>query len=208
MKIESVEKYKGSCFEIEFSDGTKKYLHSDLVSRYSLSPEKEVSEEEWEEIQYASDFRRAKERALYLLEDRDHSFCELYEKLERTYPEDIALEVTQKMVSLGLINDRRYGERLTRQLVEGKRYGAFRVRMELSRRGIDDDLIDELLEPYEDDTEDRLEEFARRKYYSILTDEKGVRKAKAALVRNGYSYRDVNAVIGRLIEELEEQEDE
>lgn len=134
MKIESVEKYKGSCFEIEFSDGTKKYLHSDLISKYSLSPEKEISEEEWEEIQYASDFRRAKERALYLLEDRDHSFCELYEKLERTYSEEIALEVTQRMASIGLINDRRYGERLTRQLIERKHYGAFRARMELSRR--------------------------------------------------------------------------
>ena len=71
-----------------------------------------------EQIIFANDYRKARERALYLLEYRDHSFKELYDKLEKNYSNEVCEAVMQKMVELGLINDEEYAEKYARQLFE------------------------------------------------------------------------------------------
>lgn len=195
MKIESIEKYKGNTYRVDFYDGEPVFLNREIISEFNLKEETVIPAEAMGEIQHASDYRRARERALYLLEARDYSFYELYQKLLQNYTEETAMDVTNKMAEIGLINDRNYAERQARNLIEVKKYGAYRAKMELRRKGLDDDLIEEVLSEYEDDTIERLAELVEKKYSRYLTDEKGFRKVKAALARNGYSYADVKAVL-------------
>lgn len=180
-----------------FDDGERIYIHEKILSEYHLKEGINVPQEAAEEIVAANDYRRARERALYLLDARDYSFVELYQKLEKNYDEDICIKVCKNMAELRLINDRRYAESLARQLFEVKRVGMFKAKQELKRRGLSDKIIEEVTEPYADEEESfsRLEELVERKYERYLTDEKGVKKVKNALLRQGYRYSEINAVL-------------
>ena len=197
MIITEISKYKGSTMCVIFDDGERIYIHEKILSEYHLKEGINVPQEAVEEIVAANDYRRARERALYLLDARDYSFVELYQKLEKNYDEDICIRVCKNMAELRLINDRRYAESLARQLFEVKRVGMFKAKQELKRRGLSDKIIEEVTEPYADEEESfsRLEELVERKYERYLTDEKGVKKVKNALLRQGYRYSEINAVL-------------
>ena len=197
MIITEISKYKGSTMCVIFDDGERIYIHEKILSEYHLKEGINVPQEAAEEIVAANDYRRARERALYLLDARDYSFVELYQKLEKNYDEDICIKVCKNMAELRLINDRRYAESLARQLFEVKRVGMFKAKQELKRRGLSDKIIEEAVEPYADEEESfsRLEELVERKYERYLTDEKGVKKVKNALLRQGYRYSEINAVL-------------
>lgn len=191
-----------------FDNGERIYIHEKILAEYHLKEGINVPQEAVEEIVAANDYRRARERALYLLDARDYSFVELYQKLEKNYDEDICIKVCKNMAELRLINDRRYAESLARQLFEVKRVGMFKAKQELKRRGLSDKIIEEVTEPYADEEESfsRLEELVERKYERYLTDEKGVKKVKNALLRQGYRYSEINAVLD--LYDLDFEEDE
>ena len=71
-----------------------------------------VTEEQLEEIRYEADYRKARERALYLLEYRDHSRKELIDKLLRSVNNpSIAEEIADKMEEYGFLDDERYAKK-------------------------------------------------------------------------------------------------
>ena len=73
----------------------------------------------------------------------------------------------------------------------------------MRKKGLDKELIDEIIERYEDSTENRLSELVKKKYARYLIDEKGIKKVKSALVRLGYSYSDIKAVLENYLDEVE-----
>ncbi len=197
MIISEISTYKGSTECVFFENGSRIYVHSSIVSEFSLKEGMNVPRQAVEEIVEANEYRKARERALYLLDGRDYSFKELYEKLEANYSEDICMRVCRYLAEIRLLDDRRYAELRARELFEIKRVGMFKAKMELRRRGISDDIIAEVTEPYSDseDAFARLEELVEKKYERYLTSEKGVKKVKSALLRQGYSYSEINAVL-------------
>lgn len=65
----------------------------------------------------------------------------------------------------------------------------------MRQKGISKELANEILADYEDTVQERLKDLIECKYAGRLEDEDGVRKVKNALVRNGYSYKDVNIAL-------------
>lgn len=188
------------CVELtggDLAQNMKIYIHRDIIGECGIGKGMEISEEDADRLIYKNDLRRARERALYLMESRDHSYSELFDKLEQNYPEDICFEVCGRLAELGVINDRRYAEKLCRQLFEVKKLGKFRVKQEMRLKGIPGDIIEETLEEFaeEDDSFARLEELVEKKYERYLVDRKGVNKVKNALARKGYSYGEINEVL-------------
>ena len=110
---------------------------------------------------------------------------------------DCLLPIGDKLAELGIINDRRYAEKLCRQLFEGKKLGIYRVKQEMRLKGIPRDIIEETIEEFSEEVDSfaRLEELVEKKYERYLTDRKGVNKVKAALARKGYSYGEINEVL-------------
>lgn len=133
-------------------------------------------------------------RRFYLLEHRSHSKRELTEKIARTAASREAAEAAaDHMEELGLLNDESFARDYARELFSRKKFGSRRVRMELSLKGIDSALIDELLAEYADEeaeTENVLSVLQRR-YGGWEEDEKIRRRAVAALQRLGYSYEQI-----------------
>lgn len=194
MKIEAIEKYKGRIYKVSFDECEDIFLHEEIIFEYNLKVGLKLPFDALSDIKNSSDKRRARERALYLLTIRDYSYIELYNKLCKNYSEEICIETCNLMVKKKLIDDRIYGERLTREYIEVKKYGEYRVRMELRRKGISEGIIEELLSVYDNNTIERLYNLVEKKYTRYLTDYKGIQKVKSALARQGYSYSDINAV--------------
>lgn len=203
LKIESVEKYKGSTYRVNFSEGEPAFVNSDIISQFNIKGGMQLPESAWEQVVHANEFRRARERALYLLDYRDYSYIELFKKLENNYDEDICYEVVDSLAKVGIIDDRRYAANLAEKFVAVKKFGYYRAVREMQQKGISRELADEVLADYEDDTQERICELLATKYARRLEDENGVTKVKNALVRQGYSYSDINAALDEFLEDYD-----
>ena len=102
------------------------------------------------------DYSATKEKALRLLEFRNHSTGELKKKLTiaGANSEDID-KVIEFLEEYNLVDDRDYAKRLALDLQNLKKYGIIRIRQELASRGISseyiEEAIDELPEPDNDE---------------------------------------------------------
>lgn len=201
MKIIKIEKFKGQTYGVYFEEEEPVFINSEIVAEFNLKEGIDIPESAVSEIVRANDIRRARERALYLLDAREYSYTELFKKLEVNYDEEICYEVLNRLAELGLINDRRYAERLGEYLIEKKRFGRYRASQEMYRRGLSREIINETLDKYDEDSVVRLYELVKEKYERYMTDEKGINKVRNALVRKGFSYDDINIVIKTVLDE-------
>ena len=171
-------------------------LDREVFLRAGLRPGDQISDEELHQLILDSDARRAKEKALYLLEHRNHSKRELTEKIARTAASWEAAEAAAgQMEELGLVDDQAYARDRAREMFLRKRWGPLRVKQELRRKGIDGELIEELEEYRQRDEGGLVAENVRAvletKYSGWREDEKQRRRAFAALQRRGYSYEEI-----------------
>lgn len=203
LNIISVEKFKGSTYQVNFDEGEPAFINSEIIAQYNIKGGVSIPESAWNQVVYANEFRRARERALYLMDYRDHSYIELFKKLEKNYDEDICYDVIDSLVEVGIVDDRRYAENLAQRLMEVKRCGYYKAVQEMRQKGISKELANEILSEYEDTTKERLKDLIESKYARRLEDEDGIKKVKNALVRNGYSYKDVNAALEDYLTEEE-----
>ena len=200
--IESIEKYKGRTMKLTLSEGEPAFMNADIIARYGLKGGIDVPESAWKEIIHADVFRRARERAMYLLDYRDYSYADLVKKLMDNYEEDICFEVADDLAEHGFINDRRYAENLARKLCETKLLGEYRARMYMREKGIPSSIIEEALVPYSCSGAERPAELAERKYMKYFDpgDRQTTEKLKNALARQGYSFSDIKEAIELLKE--------
>ncbi len=175
-------------------------LDAQVFLQSGLKPGDQVSDQELFELIQASDARRAQEKALYLLEYRNYSKRELTEKIARTAASrEAAQAAAGRMEELGLIDDRRFGEDYARELFSRKGYGARRAAQELRRKGLDQELVQELVEKYgsPEQSGENIRRVLEKKYPGWREDEKARRRAFAALQRLGYSYQEVREAMGQ-----------
>lgn len=201
-RVSEISRFKGETLRIDF-DGEREpiFINASVVYDLGISAGKLMSEEEILFAEERNDYRRARERALYLLDDRDYGYVELFKKLEKNYPESICYEVANNLAELGLIDDRRYAKKCAEYFVVTKMRGKYRASEEMRQRGIPRELIDEALSEYEDSSDERLKELIEKKYARRLLEENGVKKVKAALIRQGYGFDEVNAALKEFEEE-------
>lgn len=208
MEITSIKKYKGSSYEVITDDERIIFVHIDIIHDFGLNIGSEINEDELDQIIYSSNKRKAYQYSLYLLDYRDYSYRELFKKLENTYKnEDLCFEVMDKLVSLGMINDRRYAENLARKYIEVKKFGIQRAKHEMYNKGIMGDTADKALEPYLDCIEENIIELLNKKYIRYLSDpddRKNIEKAKNSLVRMGYTFDQINNAVNTYFENLED----
>ena len=154
-----------------------------------------LDDDELKELIEKSDYRRAKEKALYLISGRDYSKKQLMDKIKKDSSEETAEEVCERMEELGLLSDQNYARRLAHDLIYLKKLSVRGAKYKLMEKGIDRELCDEILEEFEVDPVEQLTELIDRKYADKLDDEKGRRRTIAALQRLGYSWSDIKSAL-------------
>ncbi|HOC34534.1 MAG TPA: RecX family transcriptional regulator [Ruminococcus flavefaciens] len=212
MKVTNVSRYKGTTYEVEIDESRKLYLHIDIITDFSVRTGMELEREELRKIVYASNFRRAYQRALFLLDYRDYSAKEMTEKLIKTYKsETLCSAVLKKLKENGFIDDERYAERMARKLVETRKFGYRRAKREIMLKGIDQFTAEDALAVYDDRFSENLMELLKTKHSRYLTDSsdrKSIEKVKNALVRYGYDFSDINRAVKEYFENSIYEEDD
>lgn len=166
-----------------------------------------LTAEEISDLQAQSDFFVAKSKALDCLSRRSYAEKELFQKLTRYVDAQAAQAAVERMKELKLIDDEAFARAYAGRLREVKHMAPRNIALELRRKGIDrniaDCVADEMRE--EDDSREHIAELLSGKYSSALTTEKGVRRAVNGLIRLGYEYYDIKAVL-REIKEAQGEE--
>lgn len=155
----------------------------------------EIDDQQLKDIIDKSDAYRAKEKALYLIGYRDHSKKELSDKIRRTCSKEAAEQAADKMEELGLVNDENYAKRYAAQLLRSKHMAPRGIAYKLREKGIDRDLIDEIIDEMEFDTIGEIKVILEKKYPRYQEDEKINRRAAAYLQRMGYGYGDIKTAM-------------
>jgi len=151
----------------------------------------------------------SREKALSMLERRAYTKKEMVDKLCRVTDGDTARLAAEQLEDVGLIDDEAYALQFAHDLIESRMPGPIRLRMELARRGIDDETADYAIEMAEAELggpEERVRYLLKTKYARLLADEKGCKKAADSLFRLGYKYDMIKSAIneatdGRTVED-------
>ena len=149
-------------------------------------------------------YEEAKDKALRLLEYRAHSEKELTDKLRRAGAlcEDIE-RVMDFCREYGFVNDRQYAITKARDLKNLKKYGARRIRAELSAKGIDAEYIEEAVGEIGDDETETLLPLVEKKLKGDF-DRKNVDRCIRYFMYRGYGFGDIKECIERAKGEFDE----
>ncbi len=128
----------------------------DLILDFSLSSNIELDDETLDELRKAADFAFTREKALELLSLRDHASGELRTKLfQKGYQKDAIAAAIDYLREKNYVNDTRFAELFSQELIQRKQLGPMKVKEKLFQRGVSTDIINDILSNY--DHEKQLE---------------------------------------------------
>jgi regulatory protein len=193
-KIEPVTKAK---YKVFLDEQFAFVLYKGELSRYKIQEDAHLSEDTIQEIKKEILEKRAKLRAMHLLERMDRTEAELYDKLKRDlYPEDI-IEIAMRYVkSFGYLGDVGYAKRFVESRQGSK--SKLEIKMSLLQKGVSKEIISEVLEVYyhEQDESAAIQKLLEKKRFMAETaTEEEKRKIYGYLMRKGFSYEDVRRAI-------------
>ena len=161
------------------------------LKKFGLEEGAELSERMTEEVLFPLLAKRARERIVKLLQDRDYPEAELRRKLELSwYPEQCISEALQWARDRHYADDRRFAENYIRWNGEGK--SRRRLLYDLAQKGISRELAEELLEEMPPDEEEQIrKELKKQNYHPDNADPKERQRIAAKLSRRGYSWTQI-----------------
>ena len=195
MRITAVEPRRKGLSALYIDGELAMKLDTEVLLTLRFDVGREITDEELHECVTASELKRCKDKALWLISYRDHSRRELVDKLRRDYDDKYCQRTADRLEELGLIDDGRFARRYTADLINLKHLSERGIRQKLREKGIDRELIDEVLSEVEVDEEEQIRAIIERKYARVLSDEKGQRRAVNALTRLGFSYQGIKSVM-------------
>lgn len=157
----------------------------------------EITDEELHELIETSKYNRAKEKALYLIEYRSRTKKELFDKLVVLFGESAAERAVERLEELGLINDEKYAREYAEVLLDRKGFSRQRATFELIKKGIDKDVVEEILDELETDPVEQIKKLLETKFARRLSNEKDIAKTVNSLKAMGYRWSDINEAMNK-----------
>ena len=151
----------------------------------------DITDDELYELMRASMISRAKEKALYLIEYRSRTRKELRDKLLPLFGEEAAEAAIERLEQLGLIDDEGFARDYAEQLIKRKLYSRERAAFEMMKKGIDKDIIEEVLDEMEPDPTEQIRQLLSTKYVRRLSNEKDRLRTVNALKAMGFRWSDI-----------------
>lgn len=195
MTITDLKKERKSLYSIFIDYEYAFKLDSNVVFERALKIGQDVDDEFLHKLLLESQERRAKERALWYLSNRDYSKKEIFKKLLSEASPEIVEKTLDRLEELGLINDYRFAEKLAKDLFNLKGLSARAVKYKLIEKGIDKELADEISKDLSPDPTSQILKLLDTKYRNKINDEKGRRQTIAGLQRLGYSWADIKSAL-------------
>ncbi|MBC7225777.1 MAG: RecX family transcriptional regulator [Thermoflexales bacterium] len=161
-----------------------------------------LSDEDIARLRQRDTAERAAERALDLLSYRPRSEAEIRERLAERYDAETAGEVLERLRRSGLVDDREFARYWVQNRLQHNPRGAMALRQELRQKGVDESAIEEALAEYdEEEAAARAAEAARRKLRGLAPD-LFRRRLMDYLLRRGFPYGIVRAVVQQILADI------
>ena len=189
----------------EITKGGRLALYADDEYVMSVDPDiwysldytdgSEIDDNELESLKGLVNARLAYSQALRFLTLRSHSEHELYNKLLKKHTHSAAVYAIEKCRELGFIDDEDFASRYAKELAERKKYGVSRIRQELKLKGIDREIVDNVVSSLEVDYSASIIDVIQKKYSNCFVDDKGKRRMISGLMRLGFTYSDIKSAL-------------
>ena len=197
--VVSVEPLSKGKRRLHLDNGDVWVLYSGELRTCSLAEGTELSQEQYGQIRREIIGKRAKKRAMHLLEKMDRTEQQLRQKLlEGEYPEDLVEDAINYVKSYHYVDDARYADCYVRLRGASKSRGKLLV--ELQQKGVDRELADQVLAQYEDERDEQqmiLELLQKRHYDPQTASLQEQRRMYGYLMRRGFQSSDIYKAIGR-----------
>ncbi|WP_313583689.1 regulatory protein RecX [Lacrimispora sp.] len=176
-------------------------LYRGEIRKFGIEEGKLLSEETYQEILNEVLFKRARERVLFLLKSSDKTEQELRRKLkDGGYPNEAADYAIEFLKEHNFINDENYGRRYVE--FNSERKSQRQIQYELQKKGLDKEVIQEILREQPVDEEAQIRAYVNKKRIKAEEmDFKERGKMMAALGRRGFSYDAISRVLGGIYSE-------
>lgn len=175
-------------------------LYKGEIRQYQLREEKELQPETCERILQEVLPKRAKMRAMHLLQKREYTVAQLREKLEQgLYPPQVVEEALEYVASYHYTDDLRYAMQYIIFHVENR--SRRRIEQDLSAKGISREMIREAWQSWEDQggAQDEMQMIykllQKRKFDPDTADFAERQKQAAFLMRKGFSTENIRKIL-------------
>lgn len=193
-RIESLDQRRSKVF----LDGDFAFvLYQGEIARYHLEAGGELAEETYRELLWQIVGRRAREKALSLLKTQGRTEEELRRKLDSFYyPEAVVAETIHFLKEYHYLDDREYSRNYV-ELYSGKKSRA-ELEFALKNKGVDRELIREVLSETVPDNRSAIESQLRKKGYHAKMTPQEQQKIITYLLRRGFSWEEIRASMNDL----------
>lgn len=175
----------------EFFNNIDSYILD--ISGFSVGSE--VSGAELKLLESKSNNRRAYSKALYLLGFRDYSEKEMQNKLKLDFTDDAIENTIEKLKEQKFLDDEKFANKYADVLIFEKKFSKKMAVYELTKKGIDKQISESIVDNIDIDEKDQIKDLISRKYKDAYNNEKVKRRAIAFLQRHGYKIHDIFDVI-------------
>ena len=185
-----------------FLDGTFAFsLGKEVVEEQGLHPGQVLTDSQIEELVGADLFGKCYNAALRLLSYRPRSDAEIRARLSRRFGKEIIDRVLLQLKARQMVDDAAFAQFWRENRESFSPRSKRLLKLELRQKGIDPEVVDEVLEGFDDD--ESAYRAAKRKGRTLERDyETFRRKLGAFLGRRGFSYGVIKRTIERLWQEL------
>lgn len=208
MKITDVVPQKRNKNRVSvFVDGEYSFsLDSADALRLGVKIDAEITEKDIEIYNLESNLSKAKEKAFDITARKLVTEKELRQKLcDKGYDKMICDIVIDMMCEYNYIDDYNYCTSFFEH-AKSKGWGIMKIRSELRKKGVSDEILSEALEEFEDSPEDRIYEILERRFDADdLKDFKEKQRAVRFFASRGFGFDSINGAISRYISENGEE---
>ena len=183
----------------EFFEG----LDQNTVAIHKLYEGKILTDDEIEKIRETEIREKLHDRVINLISKFPKTEFELKRYIRRKgYSEEIAEEEVRRLKKYDLIDDQKYANRYVES---NRKYSKRMLRKKLFEKGIDKNIINEVLNQPEVDKkeEEILLKTAKKKLKRLKKDNEKKRKLFQYLARKGFDFEDIYKIIDMFLEKEE-----
>lgn len=201
MIITAIEAGENKKYKVYLNDEPAFELYKSEIKSCNLVKGMELEEELHNRILYEIVGKRAKKRAMHILEKRDKTEQQLRDKLiENRYPIEAVEDAIAYVKSYGYIDNVSYARRYIEYRRKNK--SLKQLKMELYAKGISNEILCQVLEEMEDGEGETIKALILKKSKTPwLLDDTAKKKLQMSLMRKGFAYSEID----RAFSELEER---
>lgn len=197
MRVTKIEPVTKTRYKVFLEGSFAFVLYKGELSRYRIVQDAELEEHTVAQILEEIVLKRAKLRAMHLLNDMDRTESQLRTKLKQgLYPDDIIERAIAYVKSFGYVEDENYAKRFvdSRKNVKSRR----EIYAALCQKGIAKETIEQAMEAcYESEEEqEAIRRILEKKHFCAERATEAERaKMYGYLTRKGFRYEDIRQVI-------------